>query len=150
MARPRRPRFARRFRASNGLPYVSRGQLLSRGEMAFFRALRSAIGREYLISFKVRAADLLSCNEESWDAGFGYMVARHHLDFVVCDYRSTEILAAIELDDRSHELDQRKRRDEFLNHAFAAAEIPLIRFRAAAKYIPRTIAEEIERHLVCR
>jgi Protein of unknown function (DUF2726) len=150
MERTRRSRYRPKVRTSTALPYVSRGQLLSRGEMAFFRALRSAIGREYLITFKVRAADLLSCSEESWDAGFGYMVARHHLDFVVCDYRSTEILAAIELDDRSHELDQRKRRDDFLNDAFAAARIPLIRFRAASKYAPRTIAEEIDRHLVCR
>ena len=150
MERQRRPRFRQKVRESKALPYVSRQKLLSRGELAFFRALRSAIGREYLVTFKVRAADLLSCDDKSWDEGFGYMVARHHLDFVVCDYRSTEILAAIELDDRSHELDQRKRRDDFLNDAFAAARIPLIRFRAASKYLPQTIADEIGRHLVCR
>lgn len=94
-------KYRRRAKRKAGLPYVARVQLLSRGEMAFFRALRSAIGREYLITFKVRAADLLSCGEESWKAGFGYMVARHHLDFVVCDQRDSGILAAIELDDNS-------------------------------------------------
>jgi hypothetical protein len=116
--------------------------------MAFYRALRSAIGRDYLITFKVRAADLLSCSEESWNAGFGYMVARHHLDFVLCDYGTTHILAAIELDDKSHEREQRQHRDAFLNEAFAAADIPLIRFRAAARYCARDITDEIDRWLL--
>ena len=134
---------SRKWRA--GLPYRRRERLLSRGETAFFRALRSAVGGSYLITFKVRAADLLTCPESAWDEGYGYMVARHHLDFVLCHPETTKILAAIELDDRSHEHEKRARRDEFLNRAFEAADVPLIRFRAAAKYCRRTIAAKIDR-----
>jgi hypothetical protein len=126
---------------------VPRGELLSRGELAFYRVLRAAIGRDYLITFKVRAADIISCGDKSWKEGFGFMVARHHLDYVLCDFRSTRILAAIELDDRSHEEVRRKRRDQFLNDAFAAAQVPLIRFRAAARYAPDEIAAEIHRQV---
>ena len=115
--------------------------------MAFYRALRSAVRRDYLITFKVRAADLLSCGEESWKEGFGYMVARHHLDFVLCDRQTTEICAAIELDDCSHELATRKRRDVFLNEAFAAAKIPLIRFCARSRYDCRVISETIDQFI---
>jgi translation initiation factor 2 gamma subunit (eIF-2gamma) len=75
------------------------------------------------------------------------MVAKHHLDFVLCDPISTAIVAAIELDDKSHALDRRKRRDRFLNEAFAAANIPLIRIRAEARYDIAAISETIERHL---
>ena len=130
-------------RKTDRLPYRSRGRLLSRGEMAFFRALRTAVGREYLISFKVRAADLISCGQKSWEDGFGHMIARHHLDFALCERRSSDILAAIELDDRSHDRPSRRRRDEFLDRAFAAASIPLIRFRAAAHYDFLAIAASI-------
>lgn len=100
-----------------------------------------------MIAFKVRAADLLSCSDSAWKAGFGHMVARHHLDFVLCDPNSTEILAAIELDDKSHGLPSRRRRDDFLNQAFFDAQIPLIRFKAAAKYECRMIADTIDRAL---
>ena len=129
------------------LPYTSRGVLLSRGELAFYRALRRAAAPKFLIAFKVRAADLLACAADAWEEGFGHMVAKHHLDFVLCDPISTAILAAIELDDKSHALDRRKRRDKFLNGAFAAANIPLVRFKARAHYNPAMISETLSREL---
>src|SRR4051812_48167282 len=123
----------RRFSKSSGgrtlkrrkerLPYRSRGTLLSRGELAFFRVLLRAASSHYLIALKVRAADLLTCSDSAWEAGFGHYVSRHHLDFVLCDKSTTEIMAAIELDDRSHRLTRRKTRDEFLNQAFSDARI---------------------------
>lgn len=143
---PARRRLRRPKRRSR-LPYGSRGVLLSRGERAFYRALFAAVGDQFLIAFKVRAADLLSCSDQAWEQGFGHMVARHHLDFVLCDPESTEILAAVELDDKSHELPKRKRRDDFLNQAFLDAQIPLIRFKAAARYEWWVIAETIRREV---
>jgi hypothetical protein len=146
---PRRRRTYRRNKRppTERLPYKSRGKLLSRGEMAFYVALRRAVAARYLIAFKVRAADLLACSDESWESGFGHMIARHHLDFVLCDLLSTTIVAAIELDDKSHILHRRQRRDAFLNEAFDAARIPLIRFRAKARYDIKTIDETLDQHL---
>jgi very-short-patch-repair endonuclease len=72
------------------------------------------------------------------------MIARQHLDFTLCDHGSTDILLAIELDDRSHELARRKNRDAFLNNALSAAGIPLLRFRAAARYDAVAIASAID------
>ncbi|MEX2167732.1 MAG: DUF2726 domain-containing protein [Pirellulales bacterium] len=122
------------------LPYQPRGTLLSRGEGAFFRALRVALRGEYLIAFKVRLADLITCRDTAWDAGFGHLIARQHLDFVLCDWKTTEILVAVELDDRSHKLARRRRRDSFVNDALAAAGIPLVRFQAAFHYDAAVVA----------
>ncbi|MBX3412598.1 MAG: DUF2726 domain-containing protein [Pirellulales bacterium] len=116
------------------MPYFKRGPLLSRGEMAFYRVLRKAVGRRFHIAFKVRLADLVTCSEQAWAAGFGHMIARHHIDFVLCDYRSMDVVAAIELDDRSHRKPCRRRRDAFLAETLFAASIPLIRICAAAWY----------------
>lgn len=132
-------------RRATSLPYRRRDVLLSKGEAAFFRALLQAVASQYVIALKVRAADLITCSESAWVDGFGHMVAKHHLDFVLCDRRSIKIVAAIELDDRSHDAPSRQRRDEFLDRAFAAAKLPLIRFRAAAKYNPLVIANAISR-----
>lgn len=130
--RTRRARKSRRCRRR--LPYEPRRLLLSRGESVFYRVLRAAVRGQYLIAFKVRLADLITCGDRAWEDGFGHLIARQHLDFVLCDWRTTEILLAIELDDRSHELARRRARDGFVNEALAAAGIPLVRFRAASRY----------------
>ena len=137
----RRPSHKRRL--ARTLPYKPRPTLLSPGEAAFYFALCAAVNGRYLIAFKVRLADLITCSEAAWKAGFGHMIARHHLDFVLCDWRTTSICLAIELDDRSHDAAGRKRRDTFVNEALAAAEIPLLRVRAASRYDARQIKEAI-------
>lgn len=120
--------------ADQPLPYHRRGPLLTKGEAAFYRVLRLAVGRYYHVAFKARLADIITCSESAWDAGFGHLIARHHVDFVLCDYRTTEVIAAIELDDRSHAKASRRRRDAFVNDALEAAGIPLVRIRASARY----------------
>lgn len=136
----RRRRTRKSPRHHQRLPYQTRRLLLSRGEAAFYRALRVAVRGQYLIAFKVRLADLITCEKRAWNDGFGHLIARQHLDFVLCDWKTTEILLAIELDDRSHELARRRQRDNFLNEALAAAGIPLVRFRAASRYDANTVA----------
>lgn len=140
---PRRRSPARQVKRS--LPYRRRGPLLSRGEVAFYRVLRKAVGSQYHVAFKARLADLVTCSERAWDEGFGHMIARHHVDFVLCDFRTTEVVAAIELDDRSHAKPNRRRRDEFLDNSLSAAGIPLIRFPASAWYNAPSIADTISR-----
>jgi hypothetical protein len=119
--------------------------LLSRGEAAFFFALKAAVRGRFLIALKVRLADLITCGESAWNDGFGHMIARHHLDFVLCDHRSTEIRLAIELDDRSHDRASRRKRDDFVNQALAAAGVPLLRIQAAARYDSHSISEVIDK-----
>lgn len=133
-----------RRRRQDNLPYVSRGVLLTNGELAFYRSLRAATSGHYLLLFKVRVADLIKCPADDWQNGFGHMIARHHIDFVLCDRQTTEIKAAIELDDKSHLRLSRKRRDQFLTRAFIAAHIPLLRFRAAARYDVKEITARLE------
>jgi hypothetical protein len=146
LAKRYRPRPAK-ARAARKLPYKPRPTLLSRGEAAFFFALRAAVRGRYLIAFKVRLADLITCGESAWKEGFGHMIARHHLDFVICDFQTTDIRLAVELDDRSHDRPARKKRDAFVNEALAAAGIPLLRIQAAASYDPSSLAEAVESHL---
>lgn len=141
--------FRRRARTPRRLPYKPRRSLLSRGEAAFYFALRVAVRGRFLIAFKVRLADLITCTEQAWEAGFGHMIARQHLDFVLCDWSSTDIVMAIELDDRSHNRRHRRTRDKFLNEALSSAGVPLVRFQAAAKYDATEIAKVLDAAVPC-
>jgi hypothetical protein len=147
MAQERAPNvqiFRRRFRRVRSsarirlpapkLPYERREALLSRGELAFYRVLRRAIGERYSISIKTRLADVLKCPDELWDAPHGRKLSQKHVDFVLFDPDTASIIAAVELDDRSHQQPGRRRRDEFVNEAFRAAGTALFRIKAASRY----------------
>ena len=115
------------------MPFRSRGALFSRGELAFFFALRRAVGRRYFIATKVRLADLVTCPDADWRQ-HGHAIAQKHVDFVLCHRRTTRIIVAVELDDRSHDEPARIERDAFVDKALAASGIGLIRVPASATY----------------
>lgn len=132
-----------RRREKSTATYRNRETLLSRGEAAFFGPLTRAVAGRFLIMCKVRLADVITCREFDWHRGMGSAIAQKHLDFVLCDLRSTRFVLAIELDDRSHEQSHRRQRDRFVNQVLAQASIRLVRFRASARYSVESIRERI-------
>jgi len=118
--------------------------LLTRNEAAFFRVLATVIGHRYLISCKVRLADIVTCDEENWRRGHANRIAQKHIDFVIMHAESSRIIAAIELDDRSHELPERRKRDDFVNSLFRHLDIRLIRFPASWHYSRLSVERAVE------
>lgn len=116
------------------LPYLPRESLLSPGELAFYRVLRRVLRGRTGISIKTRLADIVRCPDEHWETLHGRRLCQKHVDFVLYDKDTAEILAVIELDDRSHRQLARRRRDRFLNEVLAASKVRLIRIRAASRY----------------
>ncbi len=56
------------------------------------------------------------------------------VDFVICDVLTLDPVAAIEVDDRSHLLPERRGRDAFVNAVFAEIGLPLVRVKAQRTY----------------
>lgn len=124
------------------LPYVSRKTLLTPGERRFLlNGLQPAVGDRYLISMKVRLADLLAV--QRWESRHGRRIAQKHIDFVLATPKATRIVAAIELNDASHLEEDRHYRDQFVADALHAAGIPLIAFPIYRRYEPQKIAHHI-------
>jgi very-short-patch-repair endonuclease len=73
----------------------------------------------------------------------GKILAKH-VDFVLCDPESLAPLLAIELDDASHDRPERKERDEFVDHAFESAGLPLLRIRNGSSYDPAALRQLID------
>lgn len=121
-------------RQTGDVSYTSRDVLLSRGEAAFFRPLRAAVGRDLLIMCKVRLADVVTCAVTRGRHGPFASISQKHLDFVLCDPRTLRIVLAIELDDRSHDAENRKKRDRFVDEVLEGAGVRLVRFLARARY----------------
>jgi len=96
-----------------------------------------------MVAMSVRLADVINCSRESWAAGYGALISSKQIDFVLCEPHSTRIVLAIELDDESHGLADRRERDKFLDNAMQAAGVPLLRVVAAPSYDVATLREAI-------
>jgi hypothetical protein len=120
--------------------------LLTAAEQKFYEALDAAIDGRLLILSKVRIADLLTVSSTSSSARHRVFrsIACKHVDFVLAEAENLRPIAAVELDDSSHQRADRRRRDQLLDDLFEKAEFPLLRFRAAASYSPRVIEERVE------
>lgn len=130
-------------RGAARLPYFSQEFLLSKGELAFFRILRRALPDGVMVAPKVRLADVIGCTGEGWKRGFGARISRKHVDFVLADEATARILLVVELDDRSHQRADRRKRDAFVDDALAAAGVPILHVTATAAYDPSKLRREI-------
>jgi len=96
-------------------------KVLSKRELEVEKILQELLP-EYVIRANVRLADVLHAgNQFKWMSGY-------HLDFVICD-ENANVIAAVELDDSTHDTDDGRRRDSNKNRWLEKANIKLIRIR---------------------
>lgn len=107
-------------------------ELLTKGERAFADALDQCIPPGARLLAKVRMADLINTAPARDRGGFS-KISQKHMDFVVTT-RDWTVLAAIELNDKSHDARDRRERDDFVQKACEGAGIRLHFVRAAARY----------------
>jgi hypothetical protein len=80
---------------------------------------------------KVRLADIIEVDKRQV-GNKEYMkyfnqIQSKHLDFVLSNKQTLQLVSAVELDDKTHEYKDRVERDIFLNNALQIAGVPLIR-----------------------
>ena len=137
-------RTMRRRRSPNAI-FRPRRFLLTRNETAFFRVLAAVVADRYLISCKVRLADIITCSDRDWRRGHANRVAQKHVDFILTHLTSSRIVAAIELDDSSHLRPERRVRDRFVNDLFRQMQVRLIRIPASWEYDRASVSDLLAR-----
>lgn len=126
------------------LPYRVRDDFLSPAERSFFGVLQRSVNGRAVVFAKVRVADLIYVRRGEGKTRHQNRINSKHIDFVLCSLDSVRPLAAIELDDSSHQRKDRIVRDDFLESVFEAAELPLIRFPVRRQYDIREVSEQID------
>lgn len=125
-------------------PYRKKPAIMTRNEQEFYRALLRAAGDRYDVFAMVRIADLLSVEPTPKRINWQNRINCKHVDFVLCDIESQEALLAIEVDDRSHEQQSRQDRDYFVDRAFAAAGLGLLRIQATRNYSAKELRKALD------
>jgi Protein of unknown function (DUF2726) len=134
---------------TDDLPYSRKKYFFSAAERSFYEVLRR-LTPEYTLFAKVRLADLVHVSKGtgSWQSHFN-RINRKHVDFVLCNPDLAPVVA-IELDDSSHEADEREARDEFVDQVLAAAALPIVHIRARRAYAPDDLRAALHPFLPAR
>lgn len=124
--------------------YIAKKYFLTKAEKEFYNALGMAVGHEYRIFAQVSLGSILDekIQGQDWRAARAH-INRKSVDFLLCDKEYLSPQLAIELDDRSHEREDRKERDEEVERILKEAGIPLLRVQNHGEFDPSDIASQI-------
>jgi len=110
--------------------YGRRDFLMSKSESDFIKILIEIVGTNYHIFPQVHLSAIIDekmVKGQNWKAAFKHINGKS-VDYVVCDRYSIKPLLAIELDDWSHDKQDRRDRDVEVERIFQDAGLPLVRF----------------------
>lgn len=132
--------------SSTSNPYVRSDYLFSKAEAHFYFALRNAVQDRYLVFGKVRIADIITIKSglspKARMSALG-RIAQKHLDYVLVHPVTLAPICAIELNDKSHDREDRSKRDQLLSKIFAKTEFPIVWIKASRSYDGAEILGEI-------
>jgi hypothetical protein len=113
-----------------------RGRFLSQNEKEFLRKLDRVVGARYRVFVQVRLADLVGVEAGNRKARWKALsqVFGKSVDFVICNRTTLDPVMVIEVDDRSHEAADRRRRDALVDRVCAEAGLSLVRVKARFSY----------------
>jgi len=119
--------------------------ILTAAEIKFFRALQAAVGKQYTIFPQLPLWTLVQpeSNDPIAAGTINNRISLKRIDFVLVDSTSLMPYMAIELDDRSHQREDRRRRDAFVDEVLSQAGIKILHIRASSTYDLQTIRTQI-------
>lgn len=130
--------------------YYLKKSLFSPAERSFLGVLESLNYEGVTIASKVRLADVFGIKKglERGDRQRALnRISAKHVDFLLIQKSDGAPLVGIELDDSSHDEDDRVARDAFVDTVFASAGLPILHVVAKAAYDPKEIHRQIDQAL---
>jgi predicted RNA-binding Zn-ribbon protein involved in translation (DUF1610 family) len=130
-------------------PYHQVDEFISPAELNFFFNLKTVIGDSAQIFSKVKLSDLFFAKTGDFGKNRSYTnkIDRKHVDFLLCDSKTLKPIIGIELDDKSHQRADRQERDDFVNHVFKAAKLPLLHISVQRSYSQSELKSQLSAYL---
>jgi hypothetical protein len=129
------------------IKYRPRGALFTKAEQKFLVALRHISGDNFHVFGKVRVSDIIVPAVNKFEKASGWhwlfsQVSQKHVDFVITD-QQLNFICAVELNDKSHDKEDRQKRDAFLEEAFISADMALVWVNVDSQYLSQELANQI-------
>ena len=115
---------------NNVYRYTAKRSLMTNVETDFFRTLNRVAGGRYYVFPQVHLSAILDhkVKGQEWKYAFRHINGKS-VDYVLCDKATLQPTYAVELDDYTHDQKDRRERDREVERIFAAANLPLVRFK---------------------
>ncbi len=116
-------------RTHRNYEYSRRDSVMTAAEAEFFRRLEEIVSDRYYVFPQQHLSSLLNHqikNGQSWKGALS-AIQRKSVDYVLADKTSLQTIYAIELDDYTHDAEDRMKRDTQVETLFKSVGIPLVR-----------------------
>lgn len=129
------------------LPYTKKASQITQAEMNFYKVLEQAVAGRFDIQRQVLLSTLVDTTSRDFkDSSTGLYynpdrsrINRRTIDFVLYNKEDLSPYLAIELDDSSHNNEDRIERDRFVEDVLAGTGIRLVRVKNAYSYNLQTL-----------
>jgi hypothetical protein len=125
------------------LPY-ERKPFLTPSEIAYYKVLRVIFADRYRIFAQVRVLDLCDVLDRPFNQEAVARIDGSQVDFVLCHPRTFKPMAAIELQDPTHDGGDRREQDAFLDEVFRSIGMKLVRQRVRLTYSVAEVTQMVE------
>lgn len=126
-------------------PYKRKEKFMTNAELYLYNFLVENLPSYVVVLPKVRLADVVDVDRRiTMDDKYLYKIAYKHIDYLICDAKSLEIICAIELDDYTHEPQERVEADIFKEEVLKICGIKLHRIGFRILSIEKSDIREIE------
>jgi len=132
------------------LPYKTKKTLMTPSERMLFESLRGVLGTKYDIYPQMKLDKIFDIEYQRFYKYYlGYLrkINQKSVDYLVVNRQTQSPIFAIELDDFSHESEDRRDRDDFVEELFNKANLPLVRF-SPGNYKIEEVKKVFEKYLV--
>lgn len=125
--------------------YKQKNYFMSRAEHECYDALVIAVGERYHVFPQVHLPSIIDNKVvgQNWNGAFRH-ISQKSVDFVLCDKSYISPKLAIELDDRTHERQDRKDRDVEVARVLKDAGLPLLRLENHGRFNPSELMQKID------
>ena len=105
---------------------------------------KGALARDIIIFSKVRLADVVDVNKFIPRESKAFIkIAYKHLDFLIMS-PNLDLICAVELDDFTHDTEERQERDRFIQEVLQDCGIPLFRIKSKIDNITKNDTHNME------
>lgn len=107
--------------------YSLKESIATNRERKLYELLTKEIPSKYQICPKVGIKDFVGIRTKSNYMSYFRRISQKHIDFLICEKETLKPVLGIELDDRSHQREDRQKRDEFVNALYENIGLKMLR-----------------------
>lgn len=129
--------------------YTKKPSIMTKSEFEFYNKMNSILGEKYYAIPQVHLSSFLNHKipGQNWRGAFASINGKS-VDFLICSKLTSQPVIAIELDDYTHNREDRRQRDLIVEDIFASAQMPLVRFKAGEWNTSSDVFEKIRDKLI--